>query len=104
VSLSPVAYRCDEYCRGCPHECHQSDSEAPTAPHTPEPTPVPGSTVPEPAHVHTAPPDMSSGPTDTPPKDSHLGWHASEAEALARLADLTTTRSPWAAAQHMWSS
>lgn len=80
-------------------------SQAPERHPAPEPTPVPGSGHPEPAHVHTAPPDMSSGPTDTPPLGSYLHWHASEAEALAKLADLTAWCSdPRYAADLMWSS
>lgn len=79
-------------------------SEAPARPPAPEPTPVSGSEVFEAAHVHTAPPDMSSGPTDTPPKGDYLSWHADEARYLARLAELTNDRSPWVAARDMWSS
>lgn len=87
------------------HEPAARGSEAPEAPHAPEPTPVPGSEAFEPAHAHTAPPDMSSGPTDVPPLGSYLHWHADEARALAKLADLTAWCSdPRYAADLMWST
>ena len=41
------------------------------------------------------------GPTDRPPPGMNARWVADEAGHLARLAQLTTTRSPWMAAVEM---
>lgn len=45
------------------------------------------------------------GPTDLPYREDDARWHADEAQALAKLAELTTKRSPWMAATEMdWST
>lgn len=47
----------------------------------------------------------SDGPTDRPCREDDARWHADEAQALAKLAELTTKRSPWAPACDMeWST